>query len=226
MLILLPPSEGKSEAEGTRYFTDACPACVQHTQGVIDYLKGLSPAGHAKCYGVKDAAKAQAWHDANVTVLETAGLPAIERYTGVVYQHIGYATLSKKAAACKRLHIASAMFGLIPADAPIPPYKLPINPWLTRYWKPINSARLAREAKDKPVLNLLSQAYAKTIDYEPLISPDFKAGGGKKSAGHFGKAIKGRFVRWLLEERVTTTGRFSEFNEEGYRWDGRDFIRP
>jgi len=226
MYILIPPSEGKSDAHGVTPFWEACPEWAHDVEPVLEYLRGLKAAEREKVYGVKGPEKAKAWHKANLAALDTPGLPAIERYTGVVYQHLDYPALRQKAAARKRLLITSAYFGLILAGTPIPNYKLPINPWLTKHWKPINTARLQELAKGKPVLNLLSKAYAKTIAYEPLISPDFRVAGGEKSAGHFGKAIKGKFVRFLIEQKVTDPRDFKRFQEDGYQWDGENFVQP
>lgn len=225
MFILVPPSEGKSAVSGGVPFAVACPEWAGDTAMVQKLLRTLPAAQRLKWYGVKDAAKAKAWHEAHLAALETPGLPAIERYTGVVYQHFGYAALRKKAAARTRLLFVSALFGLIPAGAPIPAYKLPMNPTIARFWKPINSARLQALAQGKPVLNLLSQSYAKGVAYAPLLSPDFRVAAGTKAAGHAGKAIKGRFLRFLIEEDVQHEGAFDRFQEEGFLWNGQDFVR-
>ena len=225
MYILVPPSEGKSLAPGKTSFSDTCPEWRADTEGALRLLRKLKAAERPKWYGVRDTAKAAQCHKQNLACLDTPGLPAIERYTGVVYQHLDYAGLKNPAAARERLLFVSALFGLIPAGTPIPAYKLPINGALARYWKPINSARLQQLAGGRPVLNLLSQSYAKAAGYTPMISPGFKVAGGKKPAGHFGKAIKGRFIRFLLEEEVTQVDGFARFQEDGYQWDGRDFVQ-
>jgi cytoplasmic iron level regulating protein YaaA (DUF328/UPF0246 family) len=225
MLILIPPSEGKSDTPGSMTFAEACPAWSGDTAAVQKLLRKLPAAERLKWYGVRDAAKAKAWHEAHTAALETPGTAAIERYTGVVYQHLDYPSLRNKAAARERLVVVSALFGLIPAGTPIPVYKLAMNPTLARFWKPINTARLEALAAGQPVLNLLSQSYAKAIGYGPLLTPEFRVGGGKKSAGHFGKAIKGRFIRFLIEEDIKHAEDFARFREEGYRWNGQDFVQ-
>ena len=161
----------------------------------------------------------------SLAVAEAPVLPAIERYSGVVYDHIDFPTIKGGARVRNRVAIVSGLFGLIPGATAIPLYKQPINPWLTKYWKPINTARLDALAKGKPVLDLLSQSYQKAVDYPERIVVDFRVQGGKKAAGHFGKAIKGRFVRFLLENKVDDPKDFSEFTEDSYRFDGENFIQ-
>jgi cytoplasmic iron level regulating protein YaaA (DUF328/UPF0246 family) len=74
-------------------------------------------------------------------------------------------------------------------------------------------------------VSLLPQAHARAVPYEPLLHIDFKLAGGRVSAGHFGKAIKGKFVRWMLENHVVDPAQFVEFNVDGYQFDGRNFVQ-
>ena len=49
---------------------------------------------------------------------------------------------------------------------------------------------------------------------------------GKKTAAvHFGKAVKGEFIRFLAKNNVTTKDSFFDFNYEGFSWDGTHFIK-
>lgn len=225
MFILLPPSEGKSSADGSTCFREDCPEFVDDVSGVLKHLKTLKVADRPNFYGVSSPEKAKAAHALNLAALEAPARPAIERYTGVVYTHIDYQNIANPETAHRRILIVSALFGLISADTPIPDYKLPMNPWLANYWRDRNAARLESLTKGEPVLDLLPQTYRQAIRYAALSTVDFRVAGGKKAAGHFGKAIKGRFVRWILENEVKKTSEFVGFSEDGYRYDGSNFIR-
>lgn len=238
MFILLPPSEGKSDLIGKPPNGGAAAglnaAMTAESNEVRRHLESLDAEARASFYGLRARpAKAEEIHTLNRESAwpflddpaQSAGLKAISRYTGVVYSHIDYPTLSDRRQAEKRLLIVSGLWGLIAAGTPIPNYKLPINPWTARYWRTINGERLMKTAKGKPVLDLLPAAYAKALDYPELIRVEFKTAGGKKQAGHFGKAIKGKFVRFLLENKIDSPERFGEFTEDGYRFDGKDFIQ-
>jgi len=225
MLILLPPSEGKNPSPGTGSFREAHPELIQDTTGVLEALLAWDNAAAVKGYKIQDEAKALAVHQRNLGVLDAPVLPALERYAGVVYGHLGLDKPVLRKRAGKRVLIVSGLFGLIGGETAIPDYKLPLAPWLARYWKPVNSARLTKLAKGKPVLDLLPKSHAGALEDDRRIAVDFRVAGGAKAAGHFGKAIKGRFVRWLLEHNVRDTGRFGEFQEDGYRWDGTNFVQ-
>lgn len=225
MLILLPPSEGKAAGGRGRPFRLSHPDEAAVVLPVLDYLRQRPLSAWPAFYGIKSADRAAEAQRANLDALDAPTEKAIRRYTGVVYDHIDFATLPDTTKAARRVLIASALFGLVDGSTGLPEYKLSMDGWLARYWKPINTGRLARRAKGKPVLNLLSQTYAKAVDYPHLITLDFRVSGGKKSAGHFGKAIKGRFVRWVLAENIADPSRFHEFTEDGYRFDGENFIQ-
>ncbi len=225
MYILLPPSEGKSLIPGKGSFRAQCPDRVAEVQGVIDVLSGLTFPEQRALYGLKSEEKSSEVHAQNLDALDAPCIPAITRYTGVVYDHLDFNTLFHKAAARKRILIVSALFGLIDGGAPLPAYKLSMAPWLVKYWRARNSERLEAIACGKPVLNLLSQTYARALDYPALVTVDFRVEGGQKAAGHFGKAIKGRFVRWVLQNKVKRVADFSEFTEDGYVFDGTNFIQ-
>ena len=224
MYILLPPSEGKSPERGTGSFRKNCPERVPDVQPIIDVLSRLSVAQQHALYGLKSEYKAAEAHAWNLAALDAPCLNAVARYTGVVYDHIDFESLPNRISARKRILILSALFGLVEGGCPLPTYKLSMTPWLLKHWKLLNSQRLAVLAKGKPVLNLLSHTYARAIDYPELITVDFRVEGGQKAAGHFGKAIKGRFVRWVLENGVKSAGDFHGFQEGGYRFDGANFI--
>ncbi len=225
MYILLPPSEGKSAFPGKRSFRALCPDQVAEVHGVVDMLSGLTVPEQRALYGLKSEEKAAEAHAQNLGALDGPCLPAISRYTGVVYDHLDFDTLSHKASARKRILIVSALFGLIDGGTPLPAYKLSMTPWLTKYWRSRNSERLLAVAGGKPVLNLLSQTYARAVDYPALVTVDFRVEGGQKAAGRFGKAIKGRFVRWLLENKVRKVRDFANFSEDGYQFDGENFVQ-
>jgi hypothetical protein len=130
-------------------------------------------------------------------------LPAVERYTGVVYDALGAATLPAGARSWLDGHvlIASALFGLVAPDDPIPAYRLsggtalPGLP-LKRHWaEPVRRA-IARE-RDW-ILDARSAAYAALGAPPPgsavLHVEDASSG---RALNHFNKHAKGDLARRL-----------------------------
>jgi len=227
MLVLLPPSEGKAAEPGTGTFRDLSPEFVEETDRVLQELRRLRDDERLRAYAQKDPKKAALIHDLNMGVLEAPCMKALERYTGVVYTHFDYASLRRggKRRAEARIAIVSGLFGLIRGGTAIPNYKLPISTRLADRWQPENDERLRGWSKGKPAVSLLPKAHRRAVGCDDLVHVEFMTEGGRRSAGHGGKAIKGRFARYLIEHDVRTVEAFEGFTEDGYRFDGRNFVQ-
>ena len=216
--ILIPPSEGKKE--GGIFENDSGFSSI--TRLLIKKIEAFD-GDKEKLYGVKGK-NLQKAIKINSKILNSKTLPAIKRYSGVVFNAIDYETLKNKKLFDRRVLIMSAMFGLVKPQDKIPDYKLNIGK--------LNSDKLWREElkdslKDHFVIDLLPKAHKKAITYDKGISIDFiiEKDGKRKPAGHDGKFIKGRFVRWLIENEITSIKKFNEFKEDGYFFDGKNFIK-
>ena len=169
------------------------------------------------------------FHRQNQDIFNSPCACAIERYTGVVYEHIDWITLSEKAKNYmeKYVFIFSGLFGILTPMTPIPDYKLKMNVLsLQHHWNPILTEALQDE---NPIIDLLPQVHRKA--YKPnkkhVIPVDFLIinKGKKTAAGHFGKAVKGEFIRHMAENNVTSIDEFSGFEYDGFKWDGTSFVK-
>ncbi|WP_031480456.1 YaaA family protein [Maridesulfovibrio frigidus] len=215
-IILIPPSEGK--ADGGKNHP------LQSVSSIAaDLIEAIKEADPKKLYGLKEKALEKAI-TVNKELLSSKTMPAIERYTGVVYDAIDYQTLKNKSDFDKKVVIVSGLFGLVRPINLIPNYRLKIDKLkAAKLWVTSNSEQL----KDKFVIDLLPQAHKKAVKYDNGIEVEFvlKKAGKKMPAGHQGKHIKGRFVRWLIEKNITDPKHFNDFNEEGYKWTGEIFLK-
>lgn len=147
-------------------------------------------------------------------------LPALERYSGVLFDAIGAGTLSNKATdfCAEQVLIHSALLGLVGAADPIPAYRLSHNSRLpglslTSVWAGPVSAALddaVREDPRKWVLDLRSEAYVKLGPAPPASSVFVRvvsrgADGTVRALNHFNKKAKGEFVRTLAESGIVHT---------------------
>ena len=130
-LILLPPSEGKAGGGTGSPWADSpqsFPDLSVHRRKVIaalaDAMAGPVEA-RSRILGVGPA-KADEAAAANRSVDSTPTLPAIQRYTGVLYDALDYPALSAavRHGVDRQVVIFSGLWGAVrPAD-PIPDYKL------------------------------------------------------------------------------------------------------
>ena len=97
MKILIPPSEGKAKVKPTKtLFSNTNFRFEREVKQVVRLLELIDDEDLRSVYGTS-AEKALMFHRQNQDIYNSPCAPAIERYTGVVYEHINWSTLSEKA---------------------------------------------------------------------------------------------------------------------------------
>jgi cytoplasmic iron level regulating protein YaaA (DUF328/UPF0246 family) len=131
-------------------------------------------------------------------------LPAWQRYTGVVWDHLEPATLPS--ATMKQIVVVSGLLGLVRGDDPVPDYRLKMGASLagigklSTWWRDDLSDELDRVARRRTVVDLLPQEHRAAWNPSTriqgitvqLVDPTGAPG------GHFAKAAKGSLARALL----------------------------
>lgn len=169
MLILLPPSEGKSRPAGTRrYNPDSLshPELATARDQVLTELQQVSAEPDATRHlGVGASLAEQV--AANTTLHRAPAAPAAQVYSGVLYEASGLARLSGTARrrANISVRIISALWGVLRPDDRIPAYRLsmttplPSLPKLAAFWARHLSGVLDPDGNDV-VVDCRSGAYA------------------------------------------------------------------
>ena len=223
MKILIPPSEGKTKVKstGTIKFQDTGFIYNEYVSQIVKQLNTVADENLISIYGTsKD--KALILHRQNQDIYNSQCISAIERYTGVVYKHINWGGLPKKAQSFmeKYLRIFSGMFGILTPLTPIPNYKLKMNVLkLHHHWSPLLTEELANEDL---VIDLLPQAHRKAyIAGKNVVRIDFLVikKGKKTAAGHFGKAVKGELINYIANNQITDIKGLTDFEYDGFHWD-------
>ncbi len=206
---MLPPSEGKATGgiPGSRWsllagtFTEL----AAQRKRVITALS-TQDGGSQKLLGVSGAHLERAQH-ANLTLLTSPTLPAWQRYTGVVWDHLDLASLplAIRKSALRSLLVPSGLAGIITAGDALPDYRLKMGARLgelgvmSNFWRESVSSAVRAFAKKRPVLDLLTIEHRAVFsDRVNFIEVSFLAKTGK-AVGHEAKATKGLFVRHVLE---------------------------
>ncbi|BBX08017.1 peroxide stress protein YaaA [Mycolicibacterium aichiense] len=215
MIVLLPPSETKcSGGDGPPLRLDGLsyPALGPLRRDLLDELVTLA-ADREACRAALGISPAQdAEIDRNAALLSSPTLPAIVRYTGVLYDALDVESLrgAAKARAHARLAVGSALFGVLRADDPIPAYrlsagsKLPGSATLAARWRPVLEPVLAEMAAAELIVDLRSGSYAALGRLPDAVRVDVLAehpDGRRTVVTHFNKAHKGRFARALATSR-------------------------
>ncbi len=148
--------------------------------------------------------------------LDTAPtLPAIERYTGVLYDPLD---ASGADAATRRwwadhVLVQSAMFGPIGAGDRIPAYRLSHDSRLgalrlARHW-PDAASRAITARGSGLVLDLRSEGYRALGPVDGALAPrvvSVDSGGRRKALNHWNKTAKGRLVALLARTGASVSG--------------------
>lgn len=219
LIILIPPSEGKTmNGEGPPFENSD-----KNIRKMFNTVKKFD-GDRGKLFGLKGIALEKA-NAANKNLYKIPTMPAMDRYRGVVYSAIEYKTLNdtEQARFNDRVRIISAMMGYVSPEMDIPDYKMKIdNLGAADFWKPIISKNL----KDKFVVDLLPQSHKKAVSYDSGIEIEFyyDKGGKLVPAGHHGKIIKGKFIRWMITENITYVDDIKNFNMDGFKWQGEFFV--
>ncbi len=162
MLILLPPSEGKTQRRRGRTLdlaTLSFPELTQMRAAVIDRVGELSrgPDAHRRLMVsprlVEEVAR-------NTRLLTAATAPAGEVYSGVLYGALDLPSLdaAAKRRANRRIVILTAMFGALRPTDRIPAYRLhpcvhlPDLGEATQAWRPVLAPVLEQEARARRVI--------------------------------------------------------------------------
>jgi uncharacterized protein len=216
VIVLLPPSETKHTGGGgpaLRLDALSFPALRTLRSELVEQLSTLA-ADPPACRRALGLSASQDHEIArNAALLTAPTMPAIHRYTGVLYDALDVESLRGTAVsrAHARLAVGSALFGLVRAEDPIPAYrlsassKLPGQPTLAARWRPVLEPILADIATDELVVDLRSGSYAGLGRLASAVVVDVvteHADGHRTVVSHFNKAHKGRLARALVASRA------------------------
>jgi cytoplasmic iron level regulating protein YaaA (DUF328/UPF0246 family) len=219
MLFLLPPSETKRGGGlGAPLHLDALSFASLNDarRGVLGAVQALSgddgAAARALKLGARSAA-AELKRNKALTVSPT--MPAIERYTGVLFDALAIQSAAGGARdrASRHVVVHSALWGLLRADDPIPAYRLSHDSRLPElrlrtHWAVANTAVLdGRDEGDVvegPIIDLRSESYAALGPLPARADAMFVRvvaiadDGAARALNHFNKKGKGEFLRDVL----------------------------
>ena len=215
MIVLLPPSETKrAGGDGPALVLESLSSPELHPvrTELIDDLVALAADRDASRAALGLSAGQDSEIDRNAALRSAPTMPALHRYTGVLYDALDVESLrgASAARAASRLAVASALFGLVRADDPIPAYRLsassrlPGRPTLAARWRPALEPVLSGLAARELVVDLRSGSYAGLGKVPGAVTVEVvaeRADGRRSVVSHFNKAHKGRLARALAATR-------------------------
>jgi cytoplasmic iron level regulating protein YaaA (DUF328/UPF0246 family) len=216
VLVLLPPSETKRDGglPGSALDLHALsfPELGRERRAALAGLRRVSRSLSAASTALGLGPTQRFEIERNRAISTSPLMPAIERYTGVLYDGLGVETMdaATRGFLGETVVIHSALFGLLRADDAIPAYRfshdsrVPGMP-LAKLWRDAIATVLAAQAG--LVLDLRSEAY---VHFGPAPAREGSVflrvvtegeGGTLRALNHFNKKGKGEFVRALALAR-------------------------
>jgi len=218
VILLLPPSETKRDGGDDSRALDLGALSFQELseprRQTLEALKNVSRSVQAANAALKLGPKQGFEIERNRSIRRSPLVPAVERYTGVLYDALGADSLSDEARrfAGTSVVVHSALFGLLGADDPIPAYRLSHDsrlPGLSlrTHWRDAIAGALS--SRENFVIDLRSAGYT-ALGPPPGRSTYIRvvtesADGARLAVSHSNKKAKGEFVRAVLSAGIVHT---------------------
>ena len=217
VIVLLPPSETKREGGDGPPLQLAQlghPKLGSLRSALVGELVDLAADPEACRSALKLSLSQDVEIERNAALRAAPTLPAIRRYTGVLYDALDIDSL--RGAEAKRAHarlmIGSALFGVLRADDQIPAYrlsatsKLPAKPTLASRWRPLLEPLLTELASENLIVDLRSGSYM-ALGRAPATAIRVNViaehhDGRRTVVTHLNKARKGLLARELATARA------------------------
>lgn len=215
MLILLPPSEGKTAAQKGRPLdlsTLAFPELTDARSEVLTALAKVSAHDDAHAIlGVGDSLAEEVL--GNIQLRAAPSAPAHSIYSGVLYDALGYRsmTTTQKRKADAAVVVVSALWGAVSFADPVPAYRLsmsvdlPGTGKLAAYWRTRLAGVLDERVGESLIIDCRSSTYATVWSGPPERTVGvnvFQERDGRRTVvSHFAKHTRGELVRHLLTRR-------------------------
>jgi cytoplasmic iron level regulating protein YaaA (DUF328/UPF0246 family) len=215
VLILLPPSEGKTPAAAGNAVEWASLSFPELNLIRAKVLEGLGTvSAHEDALALLGVgASLRADVERNTRLHAEPAAPAHQVYSGVLYDALDYNSLTptqrKKADAS--VLVISALWGAIRFGDRVPAYRLsmatalPDVGRLASYWKPQLTAALAAHTEGELLVDCRSSTYAAAWAPPPAqtvaVNVFTEVNGVRKVVSHFAKHTRGELARHLLARR-------------------------
>ncbi|WNB84507.1 peroxide stress protein YaaA [Cellulomonas sp. ATA003] len=214
MLVLLPPSEGKTAPPDGAPLDPAAlshPALTEQRLTVLDALAKVSAhPDAARVLGTGPGLAAEV--ERNTRLRTEPACPAARVYTGVLYAAAGLDALPDDGArdrASRCVRVVSGLWGVVGPDDRIPAYRLSMGVdlpgvgSLARAWRPALAAELDPVATGGLVVDCRSAAYAAA--WRPPVGSSWvtvrvlrEVDGRRTVVSHHAKHTRGVLTRHLL----------------------------
>ena len=201
MLIVLPPSETKAPGGTDATMSLSFPSLDAVRTSLIDVLTATDVDTQMRELKIPASKRAEA--EENLALRTAPVMPAIQRYTGVLYDALDAPSLPDEA--LSRLAVGSALFGVVRAGDLIPRYRVSGGSkvggrTMKAWWRTSISDVLGEQGF---VVDMRSGAYQKLGPVPGSVTVRVEQADTGKVVSHFNKQYKGQLARALAPHDAT-----------------------
>lgn len=212
MKIIISPA--KTMKEGSAPVRDL-PSFLERTELLKEEMRAMSTPQLMSVYGCSEKiAEENRLRFADMNLKKNC-MPALERYTGLQYRHIGWDTFSQKEKDYLQdtLRVLDAFYGILKPYDGIVSYRMDMKTRaeadgtkdLYEFWRELP----ARELQNETVINLASNEFYTMV--KPYLAPKdvitcsfVRMKDGKlKTQSTLAKSARGEMVRWMAQNAVS-----------------------
>lgn len=202
MLIVLPPSETKAPGGVAAPMALSFPSLDPVRTLLIDVLTATDVDTQMSELKIPASKRAEA--EENLALRAAPVMPALRRYTGVLYDALDAASLSD--AALSRLVVGSALFGLVRATDCVPRYRVSGGSkvggrTMKAWWGSLVTDVLVEQGF---VVDLRSGAYQQLGPVPGAVTVRVEQADTGKVVSHFNKQYKGELARALAPHNAAS----------------------
>ena len=202
MLIVLPPSETKASGGDSAPMALSFPSLDPVRTLLLDEL--THTLVDTQMSELKIPASKRAEAEENLALRAAPVMPAIRRYTGVLYDALDASTLPVEA--LHRLAVGSSLFGLVRAGDLIPRYRVSggskVGGKTMRAWWGTSVSDVL--AQQDFVVDMRSGAYQQLGPVPGALTVRVEQADTGKVVSHFNKQYKGELARALAPHNATS----------------------
>ncbi|MCR4941238.1 MAG: YaaA family protein [Campylobacter sp.] len=225
MKILFSPSEAKSSlsskikvCEKNFTFPQLYAKRLEILNSYEKFIENATDSELCKLFGLKKFSQ-----NLRENLFEKGCIKAIERYSGVAYEALGYALLDKKAKTYidENTIIFSNLFGPVLGGDLLPEYKLKqgekfggLN--LEKFYNENFSQCLDEFLRDELIIDLRAAFYEKFYEIKSEFYT-FKFIKNKKVLSHYAKAYRGKVLKQLAINKILNKNDLFSLNFENLR---------
>ena len=215
MLILLPPSEGKTPAKTGAPANLSELSFPELTSARRDVARALAAVSSQEDALAQLGVGASLHQEVrrNTRLADEPAAPAHSIYTGVLFDALGYhgMTATQKRKADSAVVVVSGLWGAVGFADRIPAYRLSMSVGLpglgklASFWKPKLAAALADYTQGQLLVDCRSSTYGAAWVPDPertvAVNVFTERDGVRKVVSHFAKHTRGELARHLLTRR-------------------------